>query len=44
MKLKEFPTYNPYEIWYSTCYPIPQHGTIQFGVLRKLWSRHGPEY
>ena len=44
MKLKEFPTYNPYEIGYSTCYHIPLHDTIQFGLLQSLWARHFEDY
>ena len=42
MELKEFPTCNPYEIWYNTCYQSPLHGTSQFGVLKKLCVGHGP--
>ena len=33
VKFKTFPTYNPYEIWWTTCYHSLIHGTIQFGVL-----------
>ena len=35
-------TYNNYEIWSTTCYHSPLHGTIQFGALQKLCVRHGP--
>ena len=42
VKLKIFPTYNPYEIWWTTCYHSPLHDTIQFGVLQKLCVGHGP--
>ena len=34
--------YNPYEIWYTTCYHSPLHGTIQFGVLQNMCAQHGP--
>ena len=33
-EITKFPTYNPYEIWWTTCYHSPLHGTIQFGVLQ----------
>ena len=36
VKLQKFQTYNPYKIWYNTCYHSALHGTIQFGVLQKL--------
>ena len=39
---KKNPTYNHCEIWSTTCYHSPLHGTIQFGVLQKLCARHGP--
>ena len=42
VKFKRFPTYNHYEIWSTTCYHSPLHGTIQFGVLQKLCVGHGP--
>ena len=41
-EIKKFPTYNPYDIWWTTCYHSPLHGTIQFGVLQKLCVGHGP--
>ena len=33
VKLKNFSTYNPNEIWWTTCYHSALYGTIQFGVL-----------
>ena len=33
VKFKKIPTYNQYEIWWTTFYHSPLHGTIQFGVL-----------
>ena len=42
VKLQKFQTYNPYEIWWTTCYHSALHGTIQFGVLQKLCIEHGP--
>ena len=41
-EIKKIPTYNLHEIWYTTCYHIPLHGTIKFGVLQKLCVRDGP--
>ena len=41
-KLKIFPTYHPYELWWTTCHHSPLHSTIQFGVLQKLCVGHGP--
>ena len=41
-EIKKFQTYNPYEIWYITCYHSPLYSTIQFGVLYKLCIEHGP--
>ena len=41
-EIKKFPTYNPYEIWLTTCYHSALHGIIQFGVLQKLCIEHGP--
>ena len=42
VKLKIIPTYYPYEIWWTTCYHSPLHGTIQCGVLQNLCTEHGP--
>ena len=42
VKLKIFPTYSPYEIWWTTCYHSPLHDTIQFGVLQTLCTGHVP--
>ena len=39
---KKIPTYNSYEIWWTTCYHSALHSTIQFGVLQKLCVGHGP--
>ena len=33
VKLQKFQTYNPYEIWWTTCYHSPLYSAIQFGVL-----------
>ena len=41
-EIVKMPTYNHYEIWSTTCYHSPLHGTIQFGVLQKLCAGHGP--
>ena len=41
-EITKFPTYNPYEIWWTTCYHSALHVTIQFGVLQKICARHGP--
>ena len=41
-KWNNFTTYDHDKIWYTTCYHSPLHGTLQFGVLLKLWDRHGP--
>ena len=42
VKLQKFQTYNPYEIWLTTCYHSALHGTIQFGVFQKLCIEHRP--
>ena len=42
VEFKEFQTYNPYDIWWTTCYHSPLNSTIQFGVLQKLCTGHGP--
>ena len=41
-EIKKIKTYNPYEIWFSTCYHSRLYSTIQFGVLYKLCIEHGP--
>ena len=41
-EIKKIPTYNPYEIWWTTCYHSPLYSAIQFGVLQKLCIKHGP--
>ena len=41
-EITKFQTYNPYEIWWTTCYHSPLYSTIQFGVLQKLCIEHGP--
>ena len=41
-EITKFQTYNPYEIWWTTCYHSALHGTIQFGVLQNLCIEHGP--
>ena len=42
MKLLKFPTYNPYEIWWTTCYRSSLYSTIQFGVLQSSVMNMGP--
>ena len=42
VKLKKIPAYNHCEIWWTTCYHIPLHSTIQFGVLQTLCTGHKP--
>ena len=42
LKLQTFQTYNPYEIWWTTCYHSALHSAIPFGVLQNLCIEHGP--
>ena len=39
-----FPTINAYKQWQTSCYDNPLNGLNQFGMLQKLWARHGPYY
>ena len=41
-EITKIQTYNPYEIWYITCYHSPLYSTIKLGVLYKLCIEHGP--